>query len=64
MLSWVMDEFTHWPKPYLLLSASCDEYIVTDDWNLDEKTLGVSDSYCNTVTSQKKIYKEWQMMLG
>ena len=25
MLSWMVDEFIHWPKPYLLLSTTCDE---------------------------------------
>ena len=25
ILSWTMDEFTHLPKPYLLLLATCDE---------------------------------------
>ena len=24
-MSWMMDEFIYWPKPYLLLSAICDE---------------------------------------
>ena len=23
-----MDEFIHWPKPYLLLLATCDEILV------------------------------------
>jgi hypothetical protein len=27
MFSWVMDEFIHWPKPYLLLSTTCDETV-------------------------------------
>jgi hypothetical protein len=27
---WMMDEFIHWPKPYLLSSTTCDE-IVTND---------------------------------
>jgi hypothetical protein len=25
ILSWTMDDFIHWPKPYPLLSATCDE---------------------------------------
>ena len=25
MLSWMMGEFIHWSKPYLLLSATCGE---------------------------------------
>ena len=27
ILSWMMDEFIHWPKPYLLLSTTCDEIL-------------------------------------
>jgi hypothetical protein len=26
-LSWMMYEFIHWPKPYLHLSATCDEIL-------------------------------------
>ena len=26
-MSWRVDEFIHWPKPYLLLSATCDELL-------------------------------------
>ena len=44
----MMDEFIDLPKPYLLLASSCDEILVMDDWNLDEKNL-VSDSNCNTM---------------
>ena len=47
MLSWMMDEFIHWPKPYLLLSTTCVE-IVMDDWKLDQNHL-VIDSNCNSV---------------
>ena len=43
-----MDEFIHRPKPHFLLSATCDEILVMDDENLDEKHL-VSDCDCNTV---------------
>jgi hypothetical protein len=32
-LSWMMDEFIHCPKPYLLLSATCDEIV---SWTMDE----------------------------
>ena len=32
ILSWMMVEFIHWPKLYLLLSATSDEsYSVMDD---------------------------------
>ena len=34
------DEFIHGPKPYLLLSTTCDEIIIMDDYNLEEKSLG------------------------
>ena len=26
-MSWIMDEFIHWSKPYLLLSTTCDEML-------------------------------------
>jgi hypothetical protein len=32
ILSWMMDEFIHWPKPYLLLSATCDELL---SWTIE-----------------------------
>ena len=35
-----MDKFKHSPKPYLLLSATCDENVVMNDWNVDEKSFG------------------------
>jgi len=46
--SWVMDEFIHWPKPYLLLSTICDEILswIIDNWM---KNHLVSDNKCNTV---------------
>ena len=48
--SWMMDEFIHWPKPYLLLSTTCDEMLpwMTEVWMRNH--LVRSDSYCNTVT--------------
>ena len=27
ILSWVMDEFFHWPNPYLLLPSTCVEHM-------------------------------------
>ena len=27
IFSWMMDEFIHWPKPYLLLSTTCDDIL-------------------------------------
>ena len=59
------DEFIHWPKPYILLSATCVEIFswMIEIW--DENDL-VSDNNCNPVNleSPQKIYKEWQIMLG
>jgi hypothetical protein len=52
----MMDEFIHGPKPYLLLSATCDETLswvieigLENDW--------VSDNNCNTgiLVSPKKF---------
>ena len=42
-----MDEYIHWPKPYLLLSATCDEML---SWmiNIWMKNYLVRDSNCNT----------------
>ena len=42
------DEFIHWPKPYLLLSATCDEILsgMIDIWMRNHL---VSESNCSTV---------------
>ena len=47
-MSWMMDEFIHWPNPYLLLSATCDEIL---SWMIEMwmKSHLVSDSNCNTI---------------
>jgi hypothetical protein len=49
LLSWLMmGEFIHWPKPYLLLSTTCDEIV---SWMLEiwmKKQL-VSDNNYNIV---------------
>ena len=44
----MMDEFIHWPKPYLLLSATCDEIL---SWMIKfwMKNNLVSDIICNIV---------------
>ena len=44
----MMDEFIHWPKPYLLLSATCDGKL---SWMIKIwiKNHLVSDSNCNTI---------------
>jgi hypothetical protein len=36
----MMDEFIHWPKPSLLLSAICDGILACMIKIFDEKTLG------------------------
>ena len=60
-----MDEFIHWPKPYLLLSATCDELL---SWMIGiwMKNYLASYSNCNNVdiSSPKKVYKEWEIMLS
>ena len=45
--SWMMDEFIHSPKLYLLLLATCDEIL---SWMIEiwMKNHLVSDSNCNT----------------
>ena len=52
----MMDVFIHWPKPYLLLAATCDAIL---SWMIEiwMKIQQVSDSNCNTVHLQfpKKI---------
>ena len=47
----MMDEFIHWPKPYLLLSTNCDEIL---SWMIEihmKNHLGC-DFNCNTVNLQ------------
>ena len=48
MLSWMMDEFIYWSKPYLLFSTTCDEIL---SWMLEVwmKNHLVGDNYCNIV---------------
>ena len=58
MLLWMMDELIHWPKPYLLLSATFDELL---SWKIENwmKIHLVRDSNCNTVNlySPQKIQR-------
>ena len=46
-LSWMVHEFVHWPKPYLLMSATYDEILswIAETWM---KNYLISDSNCNT----------------
>ena len=48
LLFWMMNEFVHWPKPYLLLSATCDEMLswMIEVW-MELHLLTYHD--CNTV---------------
>ena len=48
ILSWMIDEFIHWPNPYLLLSATCDNIL---SWMIEiwMKNHLVGDNNCNTV---------------
>ena len=60
-----MDECIHWPKPYLLSSATCDEIL---SWMIEiwMKSHLVGDSklqHCKSITPPNN-YKEWQTMLG
>ena len=43
-----MDEFINWPKPYLLLSATCDE-LLSQMIKVWMKNRLVSDNNCNTI---------------
>ena len=47
-MSWLMDEFIHWPKPNLLLLTTRDEIL---SWivAIQMKNQLVSDSNCNTI---------------
>ena len=49
--SWMMDEFIHWPKPDLLLSATCDEIL---SWMIEiwMKMQFVSDINCKSISPQ------------
>ena len=51
----MMDEFIHWPKPYLLLSATCDEIL---SWMIEiwMKNHLVSDNNCNIVKIKSLKY--------
>ena len=48
ILSSMMDEFIHWPKPYLLLPTTCDEML---SWMIKfwMKNHLVNDNNCNIV---------------
>ena len=51
MLSWMKDEFIHWPKSYLLLSPTCDDML---SWMIEFwiKNHLLSDSKYNTINLQ------------
>ena len=51
ILSWMMEEFIHWPKPYLFLSTTCEGIL---PWMIEiwmENLLAI-DSNCNIVNLQ------------
>ena len=43
----MMDEFIHWPKPYLLLSATCDEILswMIEIWMTNHLVTATSQIY-------------------
>ena len=59
-----MDEFIHWPKPYLsTLVNNLWWHIVMDEWNLDENSHGNwrwMQHYESMIISE--IYNEWQIV--
>ena len=66
LLSWMMDEFICWPKPYVLLSATCDEIL---SWLIEiwMKIHLVSDSnyrIVNLYSPNLFFFEDWQTMLG
>ena len=52
ILSWMMNESIHWPKPYLLLSATCDEIfssiIPSKKFQKMTNNVGLTFSVCDT----------------
>ena len=52
-MSWMMDEFMYWPKPSLLLSATCGEKVA---WMIDfwMESHWVSDSNGDTLILQSQ----------
>ena len=44
-----MDEFIHWPEPYLLVATTCDEALSWMIEILDKKPLD-GDNNCNIVS--------------
>jgi hypothetical protein len=54
MLSWMIDEFIHWPKLYLLLSSTCDETLSSWMIIIWMKNHLVSDSNCKSIIPPKK----------
>ena len=48
ILSRMMDEFIHWPKPCLLLSTTCDGILswMFEVWMMNHL---VTDNVCNTI---------------
>jgi hypothetical protein len=59
ILSWMMDEFIHWPKPYLLLLATCDETLsrMIEGWMKNNLVNDRNPNIAN-LESPKNIHKE------
>ena len=51
---WMMDKFVHQPKPYLILSVTCNTIL---SWMIKiwMKRHLVTDSICNTIIPQKSL---------
>ena len=58
-----MDEFIHWPKPYLLLSTTCDEILsrMIEIW-MKNHLVSDSDYNYNTINLQSPPKKN--ILLG
>ena len=63
----MMDEFIHWPKPYLLLSTTYDEVLskMLGTWMKSHLVIKWQQlQHCKSIIPHVKIYKERQIMLG
>jgi hypothetical protein len=62
----MINEFIHWPKPYLISFANNILWnIVMDDWNLDETSFDKWHllQYYKVIIPQE-LNKEWQILWG
>ena len=58
ILSWMMDEFNHWPKPHLLLLATCDEISsrMIDIWMTNHLVSHSNYNIVNLQSHQKMVH--------